>query len=503
MKNCEYVTVRAADLPAHARALLARGGRMQGVYAWYPAPGRAQLRYVATLPGREPFCGWSVDVDPGADAEPVPSLAAICPLLGWHEREVMEMSGVPFSNHPEPERLVTAFLPGGARGPLEPSDAENGTHGASIAATLLAPRLPAVSGKHVQLLPFGPVRADVVESAQFIFYYLGEAILHYHPNLFLKHRGMEKQFEGRDGGAATLLAERVAGVDSVAHALACAQAVEDAASCEVPARARWLRLVAAELERIYNHLHYLGHLCHTTTLKVGEAQGKLLEERAKQINARASGSRFLRGVIWPGGARRELDVYAIAEGLAALAPEVDRYVALIERTTSHLDRLISTAPLSQQLAFDQGATGPVERASGVDRDLRRDHPYAAYGALPPAVAVAQAGDAHARMSVRIAELRASLALVDRAIGEGAPDGPLRADCVAAAQTEGLGWAESSRGTVLYAAHFDAAGRLARVKIKSPSFANWRVFPSTVHDSNMMDYAINEASFGLTVSGCAR
>ena len=63
----------------------------------------------------------------------------------------------------------------------------------------------------------------------------------------------------------------------------------------------------AELERLYNHLHYLGHLCHTTTLKVGEAQGKLLEEKAKQMNARLTGSRFLRGLLIPGGLRRDLD----------------------------------------------------------------------------------------------------------------------------------------------------------------------------------------------------
>jgi len=52
-------------------------------------------------------------------------------------------------------------------------------------------------------------------------------------------------------------------------------------------------------------------------------------------------------------------------------------------------------------------------------------------------------------------------------------------------------------------HFGSYQSLARVKIKSPSFSNWRVFPFTVHDTNMMDYAINEASFGLTISGCAR
>ena len=67
------------------------------------------------------------------------------------------------------------------------------------------------------------------------------------------------------------------------------------------------------------------------------------------------------------------------------------------------------------------------------------------------------------------------------------------------------WAltESPRGTLFYAVHIDRDGKLLRVKIKSPSFSNWRVFPFTVHDSNMMDYAINEASFGLTIAGCDR
>ncbi len=84
-----------------------------------------------------------------------------------------------------------------------------------------------------------------------------------------------------------------------------------------------------------------------------------------------------------------------------------------------------------------------------------------------------------------------------------PDGPVRADCKLVPKSEGLGWAESPRGSLFYAVHFGRDGKLARVKIKSPSFSNWRVFPFTVHDSNMMDYAINEASFGLTIAGCDR
>ena len=174
----------------------------------------------------------------------------------------------------------------------------------------------------------------------------------------------------------------------------------------------------------------------------------------------------------------------------------------MENTASHLDRLITTGRLDRRLAFDQGATGPIERASGVDRDLRRDHPYAAYAELPPAVAMREAGDAHARAQVRMAEVNASIDLIQRAL-DLLPDGPVRADCKIIPNSEGLGWTESPRGTLFYAVHVGGDGKLARVKIKSPSFSNWRVFPFTVHDSNMMDYAINEASFGLTIAGCDR
>ena len=174
----------------------------------------------------------------------------------------------------------------------------------------------------------------------------------------------------------------------------------------------------------------------------------------------------------------------------------------MENTASHLDRLITTGRLDRRLAFDQGATGPVERASGVDRDLRRDHPYAAYAELSPTVALRQAGDAHARAQVRMAEVEASIALIERAL-KSLPDGPVHAECNVAPGSEGLGWAELPRGTLFYAVHIGGDSKLTRVKIKSPSFSNWRVFPFTVHDSNMMDYAINEASFGLTIAGCDR
>jgi Ni,Fe-hydrogenase III large subunit len=205
----------------------------------------------------------------------------------------------------------------------------------------------------------------------------------------------------------------------------------------------------------------------------------------------------------PGGLRRDLAPQAwLADELDRLRLRIDGYTRRLADTGSHLDRLITTGVLDRQTAFDQGATGPIERGSGLERDLRRNHPYAAYAELDVAVPVREAGDAHARFEVRIAEIGASLDLV-RQVLEGLPDGSVRGECALAPGAEGLGWSESPRGTLFYAVHFDRGGRLARVKIKSPSFSNWRVFPFTVHETNMMDYAINEASFGLTVAGCDR
>jgi formate hydrogenlyase subunit 5 len=430
----------------------------------------------------------------------VPSLAEVAPLLSWYEREVMDLFGLEFSEHPQPQRLVLqegAVVPRPPFDPCYPSDVQLRTQNQQS-----IPEIAGVNGD-VQLLPFGPIRADVLESAEFLFFYIGEAILHYTPRLFYKHRGMEKRFEGLAPERAIVLAERVSGVGSVAHALAYCQAIEVAGDCVVPPRARFLRVLLAEMERLYNHLYYLGHLCHTTTLKVGEAQGKLLAERAKQLNARLTGSRFLRSILTIGGLRRDLSPKGwLGRELEALRESYAVYARHLETTDSHLDRLITTGKLDRKVAFDQGATGPVDRASGLDRDLRRDHPYAAYGELPVNVAVRTEGDAHARAQVRMEEIDASIALMQRALLL-LPDGPVKSECKIVPGSDGLGWSESPRGTLFYAVHFDQAGRLARVKIKSPSFSNWRAFPFTVHETNMMDYAINEASFGLTIAGCDR
>ena len=497
MKATAERTLRPEEVPQACQQLVADGARLQMAYAWFPEPGGpAEVLYLADKKPHEPFpllrCRLS------SIEQPLESLATSIPLLGWYEREMIDLCGISFHGHPEPRPLV---LQEGAHWSVPPLDPRY-PKGQMISFTAEPWELPPVEGSDVQILPFGPVRGDVLESAQIVFYYVGEAILHCHPRLFFKHRGMEKRFEGLSPLLGALLAERVSGVDSVAHSLAFCQAVEAASQCEIPERARYLRVVLAEMERLYNHLYYLGHLCHTTTLKVGEAQGKLLAEQCKQLNGIFTGSRFLRSLLKPGGLRRDLDLEALPHRLHLLESEITQYMHALETTNSHLDRLMTTGHLSRQTAFDEGASGPIKRASGIDRDLRCDHPYAAYDHLAMNIPVRTEGDAHARAQVRMEEINNSISLVLQAI-KNMPEGPVDTQLSAPSGAEGLGWCEGPRGSIYYCVHFDGADKLARVKVKSASFSNWRVFPFTVHDTNMMDYAINEASFGLTMAGCDR
>lgn len=458
-------------LPALQRECQAYG-RLEMLYARPVENGSTELRYLVNHADERRFTAIICHVEAQA-----PSMAVHYPLLGWYEREIHDVYGIRFIDHPEPYALVNP-----------------------------APELrrqPLTKDVDIQRFPFGPVRAGVVESAEFIFYYAGEAILHYHPYLFFKHRGMEQRFEGLAPQQAVVLAERVSGIGSFAHALAFSQACEAASGCIVPLRAQQLRVLLAELERIYNHLYYLGHLADTTTLKVAQAEGHLLSEQAKQINGRLTGSRFLRGLATPGGLRRDLALKDWLElALGRLRDQTEWYVSFLLETNSFRDRLLTTGRLDQRTAYDQGATGPVARASGIDRDLRRDHAYAAYETISVPVPVRERGDADARFHVRIEELFSSFDMV-MALFRRIEPGPIFSPCPPCMGGEGLGWAESPRGALFYAVHFSQDGTLQRVKIKSPSFSNWRVFPFTVQETNMMDYAINEASFGLSIAGCDR
>ncbi|MBX6762172.1 MAG: NADH-quinone oxidoreductase subunit C [Rubrobacteraceae bacterium] len=431
------------------------------------------------------------------------SLALELPAADWPEREMKDLFGLTPSGHPHPERLV---LPEGwpeGEHPLRKSFArEKEVELAPPERERPIMRDP-VEGDGVFHIPYGPIRSGVFESAQFVVDTPGEKILKLHLNMFYKHRGMEKIFEGVPLEQAPLVAERVSGTDSFAQSLAFCEAAERALGVEVPPRARHWRVILSELERLYNHIDHVAKQCEAASLNVANARFAILKERILRLNAALTGSRYLRGVNRVGGLRFEPGALegALLEELAGIERDFTRDERLLRRTDSFLDRIVSAGPLSREDAAAHAAVGPVARGSGIDLDCRRDHPYAAYPELDFEVQTASAGDADARFDVRLREAHESFSLIRQANGR-MPEGPVHAASPAPEPgAEALGWAEGARGEELYYLRFGEEGALDRVKVRTASFANWPLFAKTIDGQILTDFAFMEHSFAMSQAAC--
>jgi Ni,Fe-hydrogenase III large subunit len=344
-----------------------------------------------------------------------------------------------------------------------------------------------------------------MESIEYLIETPGEEIPHLNIRPHYKHRGMAKQFENRTIADGVLVAERVEGISSVGHALAYCHAVEALAGVRVPHRARLIRVVYAEIERVVNHLDVTMRLCDAAGLAVATARFGWHKEMLMRLMSRMCGNRFGRGVVVPGGvtAAPTLPAADIATALGPGTHAITSDIAALENSASFLDRLRATGPLPAGLARDHGALGPIGRASGFDDDGRRHRPYDGYPQLrTPAPPGLDAGDAMARARVRWHEISTSARLIGDALTALAewPDAPLQ---VAAEPHDGYatGWAEAAQGEVLYGLEM-TAGRIRRCFARSASFHNLLLFHDVFAGDIFTDFPFIEASFGLSYAGVA-
>jgi len=358
-----------------------------------------------------------------------------------------------------------------------------------------------VAGEGVFEIPVGPVHAGVIEPGHFRFSVMGETILDMKSRLYFTHKGTEKLFEAKRPADGVRLAERVSGDTSVGHSLAFCEAVEAVAGVEAPRRARYLRVVLLELERLYNHVGDFGAIVNDTGFAVAHAHCYRIRERLLRLNKRLTGNRLLRGALVPGGVSADLAAGAglVAEVESALA-DFREIVDISLENTLVLDRLDGTGVLAPERATDHGALGFVGRASGVDADARRDRPFAAYAELAFDVPVMSGGDVKARALVRVEEARQSVGLIRQACAA-LPSGPIAAELPAVLPLEpGLGIVEGWRGRIVHWVRVAADGRLDRVKIADPSFFNWPALSPALVDNIVPDFPLCNKSFNQSYSG---
>lgn len=362
-----------------------------------------------------------------------------------------------------------------------------------------------VDGFDVFALPYGPVRSGVFEAIQFVIETGGEDVPRLQTRPFFKRRGLERRAVGMAPEQAVYVAERVAGIATVAHACAFAHAVERAAGVEPPPRALRWRAVYAELERLANHLDVIAKQAETTALAVGQARFQILKEDVLRLQASLTGSRFARGVIVPGGVR--FDGQLAPDALRAWADRFERALRTDRRmflaTASMTDRLIGAGHLHRALVERMAAVGPLARGSGLSTDARHERPYGAYRHLGLRVVTARAGDAMARVEVRFGEIAESLRILRQAADQLARrDGGLRAPLPDDASGAAFGWVEAPQGELLYHVALDA-GTVAALHIASPSLRNWALFDHAFPADVLTDFAFIEHSFGLTPAGASR
>lgn len=413
------------------------------------------------------------------------------------EREIRDLFGIEALGHPDPRPLVRhAFWPKDYF-PLR-KDAAPPDHFEDDGTPF---PFAAVGGEGVYEIPVGPVHAGIIEPGHFRFSVIGETVIDLKIRLYFTHKGTEKLFEGRLPLDGVELAERISGDTTVGHSLAYCQALESLAGTEVPTRARYLRVVLLEMERLYNHIADFGAIANDTGFAIANAHCSRLRERLLRLNKALTDNRLLRGGVVPGGVRFDLpNGLDLPSELYSILADFNEVVDISLKNTILTDRLEGTGCLTKQTAVDHGALGYVARASGVDIDARRDHPFAAYRELDFRVPVYESGDVYARTMMRVQEASQSVALVRQAIKRLAP-GPLSAPLGRLPSFKpAFGIVEGWRGTIIHWVMADNSGRLYRVKIKDPSFVNWPALSFAVLKNIVPDFPLCNKSFGLSYSG---
>jgi formate hydrogenlyase subunit 5 len=434
----------------------------------------------------------------------IPSVSRIIHAADWHEREAHDLFGLVFEGHP---RLVNIVLheewPEGVHPLRKDFDATQPYPHRQIDPSWRLNGVVKAPG--VFMMPIGPVFGDVAESALFLLESVGEDVIRTNPRFFYKFRGVEKIAEGQSVDRVLLLAERFSGTSALAHSLAFCQAVETICQVDVPARAKALRVVFAELERFRHHLGAIAAICNSTALAVASSQAGILEEEALRLCGSLTGHRYLFGLNIPGGVTLNPDdrqCEGLSSGVQAILPKLDRLYDLLRYSSSFLDRLEEVGLVTKDQVCSYGMVGPIARASGLARDLRQVLPYAAYDQVSFEIPQENEGDGYARLRLLFREAEQSVNVMVGLLAS-LPQGETAAPDVAIKPGAALGWVEAPRGAAFHWLRIDEQGCVARYHLTTPSFINWHGFHFAAESFAYQDFPIIMATFGLSNAECDR
>jgi NADH-quinone oxidoreductase subunit D len=293
--------------------------------------------------------------------------------------------------------------------------------------TLADPESASASEReYLWTLNFGPQHPATHTTLRLVLTLDGETVVHAVPHIGYLHSGFEKLGEALDFNQYVTIVDRMNYISPLANEIAWHHAVEKLLGIELTPRCKYLRTILAELMRLHDHLLNVG----TTGLDLGAFTAFLYcftqREKIYDIVEYASGQRFHTSYTRVGGVLFDVTnewvekVRRFVKELPETHAEVHR---LLTRNRIFIDRTKGIGILTKEDAINMSATGPIARASGVVRDLRKDEPYLAYGDLDFNVVCSQQGDCYARYLVRMQEILESVKIIEQAL-ENIPAGPV-------------------------------------------------------------------------------
>jgi len=330
--------------------------------------------------------------------------------------------------------------------------------------------------KNRTVIPIGPYHPLQEEAEFFKLYVEGEKVVDMDIELGYNHRGIEKLAESKHFDQVPFLVERICGICSCSHPFAYVNAVEDIAGFDIPVRAKYIRTIIGELERIHSHLLWLGLAGHFIGYNTVWMWSWKYRESVCDILEFITGNRQHYAMFKIGGVRRDIDnndIPRIFKMCEDLLPVLDMFKgAVMDDPVIHA-RTVGVGILPKQKAIDYCVVGPTARASGLDMDVRRDDPYAAYGMVDFKVIVMQNGDVFDKAAIRILEMYESIKIIKSCL-EGLKKeykGEIELYVKTIPPGEGIGRHEAPRGEVFHYVKSDGTNRPVRHKIRAPSYPN--------------------------------
>jgi len=365
--------------------------------------------------------------------------------------------------------------------------------------------------KATYTIPIGPIHPALKEPIQLMLEIEGEKVVNTDVLVGQVHRSIEWLGMNRNNPVQTLyLAERICGICNTCHPFCLVMAVEQAANITVPDRAEYIRVIAAEMERIHSHILWAGVAAHEIGFDTVFYLTWRVREEIMDLIEYVFGNRVTKAVLQFGGVRRDIT----AEQLPRIRKSLDYYKSIFE----HLRRIFledktvrmrtrNVGILSTEDALKLLAVGPTGRASGVPKDVRQDQPYSAYADLnvkaitPDIVTGTVVGDVYDRIIVRLLEVKQSVEIIEECIAR-MPEGPIMSESkmprllrlLTDAAGEGVGRVEAPRGEDIHYVRLEAGqSTLATWKVRAPTYVNLMAVPTILKGMQIADVPIVFAS----------